>query len=216
LKLLLVNPNTTQAVTDRLAVAARQVASRGTRIVAVTGSTGPAVVASRADNLRAARTCMALAREHAPGCDAVLLGISLDTALKRLRAMLDVPVIGMTEAGCMFASLVAPRFAVLTFGKQMVPLYRALVRSYGYGARLAAVGAVALHPTSVFSDPTRVRRETLKAVRVLERKGAGAVVLAGAVYAGMGRTLQADSPLPLVDGIQCAVRLAEGLRPSHR
>lgn len=211
MKLLLVNPNTTQAVTDRLAAAARKSASRGTRIVAVTGTSGPAVVTSRAHNLRAARTCVELAKAHAPGCDAVLLGISLDTALKRLRATLDVPVIGMTEAGCVFASMLAPRFAVLTFGAQMVPLYRDLVRGYGFGPRLAGVAAVALHPTAVFSQPAKVRSETLKAARMLARKGAGAIVLAGAVYAGMSRSLQPASPVPMVDGIQSAVAAAESL-----
>lgn len=211
MKLLVINPNTTQSVTDTVARAARQAASRGTKILAVTGDSGPAIIAGRADNLRAARTCVSLAERHAKGCDAVVLGVSLDTALATLRRRLDIPVLGMTEAGCMVACTIARRFAVLTFGRHMVPLYRELVRSYGFAGRLTTIAALGMHPTVAYADPAGVRGATLKAVRALARQGAGAVILSGAVYAGMSRVLQASSPLPLVDGIHSAVMMAEGL-----
>jgi allantoin racemase len=211
MNLLLVNPNTTQAITDRLAAAARAAARRGTRIVAVTGRRGPAVIRSRADNAAAARECLALARAHAPGCDAILLGVSLDTALAGLRSRHRVPVIGMSEAGMIAASLLAPRFALLTFGLHMVPVYRELATGYGFGARLAGVAAVDFAPTAAFSEPAKVQAATLAECRALARRGAGAVVLAGAVFAGMRRDLQPRCALPLVDGIQCAVALAEAM-----
>ena len=44
MKLLLINPNTTQAMTDAIAEAARAVASPGTEIVAVQPSFGPASI----------------------------------------------------------------------------------------------------------------------------------------------------------------------------
>lgn len=211
MKLLVINPNTTQAVTDMVARAARTAASRGTRIVAVTGTTGPAVIASRAGNVAATPGCIALARANARGCDAIVLGVSLDTALAELRNRHRIPVVGMTEAGCRVAASLAARFGVLTFGTHMVPMYRSLVRGYGFGRRLAGVSAVDFHPTAVFSAPEKVRRATLRAIKELHAQGAGAVVLAGAVYAGMNRTLQASAAVPLVDGMHSAVMLAEAL-----
>lgn len=211
MKILLVNPNTTQAITDRLAVAARAVARRGTRIVAVTGRSGPAVIRSLADNLVAERTCLVLAAAHAKGCDAVVLGVSLDTALEALRERLDIPVLGMTGAGLALACAIAQRYALLTFGRHMAPMYRGLARRYGHAPGRCAVAALGLPPTEVFTHPGRVKARTISACRQLARQGAGAVVLAGAVYAGMARELQADVPVALVDGIQSAVMLAEAL-----
>jgi allantoin racemase len=210
-KLLVINPNTTQAVTDVLVKAARSAASRGTAIKGVTGESGPAVVASRADNIRAARNCIELARKHARGRDAVILGISLDTALAKIRRILDVPVVGMTQAGLHVAATLADRYGVLTFGRHMVPLYRELVKELGLTARLAGIGAVDLHPTAVFTDFASVVRQTTAEARKLAKRGAGAIVLAGAVYAGMRPRLQKAVPVPLVDGMQSAVMLAEGL-----
>jgi len=211
LKLLVINPNTTQAVTDTVVRAAREAASRGTRIVGVTGHEGPAVISSRAGSERAKPECLALARRHARGCDAILLGVSLDIALAELRARHRIPVLGMTESGCRVVASLAPRFGVLIFGSHMVPLYRSILRGYGFGRRLAGVDAVDFHPTAVFLEPERVGRATLRKVKALQAKGAGAVVLAGAVYAGMNRILQPLSALPLVDGMASAVLLAEAL-----
>ena len=211
MKLLVINPNTTQAVTDMVVCAAREAASRGTRITGVTGRNGPAVIASREGNEQAKPECLALAKRHARGHDAIVLGVSLDTALAELRSRHRIPVVGMTEAGCRVAASLAPRFGVLTFGSHMVPLYGSIVRGYGFGKRLAAVDAVDFHPTAVFLEPDKVGRATLRKVKAMRALGAGAVVLAGAVYAGMNRILQPLSALPLVDGMASAVLLAETL-----
>ena len=48
-------------------------------------------------------------------------------------------------------------------------------------------------------------------VELVERDGAEAVVLAGAAMAGMHESLQAQVPVPLLDGVACAVPLAEML-----
>ena len=85
------------------------------------------------------------------------------------------------------------------------------LRGYGFGKRLAVVDAVDFHPTAVFLAPDKVGRATLRKVKAMQAQGAGAVVLAGAVYAGMNRILQPLSALPLVDGMASAVLLAEAL-----
>lgn len=216
MKLLVINPNATQAVTDRVVAAARAAASRGTRLQGVTGRDGPPVITSAALNRQAKPICLELARRHARGHDAILLGVSLDTALAELRRAHRIPVVGMMEAGCRVAASLAPRFGVLTFGAHMIPLYAALARGYGFGRRLASVDAVDFHPTAVFSTPGKVRAATLRKLRAMKAKGAGAVVLAGAAYASMLEDLQRRSPLPLVDGMASAVMIAEELVRQRR
>lgn len=211
MKLLVINPNLTQAVTDAVAAVARNAASPGTDILAITGTFGPQVIGSRTENALAHHGILELAAQHHAGCDAVVLGVSLDTALYALRELLPVPVVGMTEAGLIGASLVATRVGVLTYGRRMVPIYEELVRSHGFAQRLAGVDCVDLPATATFSDPEAVRRLTLAACGRLVERGAEAVVMAGAAMAGLHATLQADVPVPLVDGIACAVPLAEML-----
>jgi len=212
MKILVINPNLTQAVTDAVAAVARKYAAPGTEILAVTGEFGPQVIGSRAENAIAHGEMLRLAAKHHSGCDALVLGVSLDTALLALRQLLPVPVVGMTEAGLLGASLVATKFGVLTYGRRMVPLYEELVRAYGFGGRVVSVAAVEVAPAETFSDPARVRATVLAAcIELVARDGAEAVVLAGAAMAGMHESLQAEVPVPLLDGIACAVPLAEML-----
>jgi allantoin racemase len=212
MKILVINPNLTQAITDVAARVARRAASPGTEIVAVTGTFGPEVIASRAESELAAHGVLDLAAKHAAGCDAVVLGVSLDSGLYALRELLDAPVVGMTEAGLHAASLLATRIGVLTYGARLVPLYEELAREHGFAPRVVRVAGLPLTPKDALTDPARVRAEMLEDCgRLVEADGAEAIVLAGAAFAGFGEAMQAEVPVPLIDGIQAAVALAEML-----
>lgn len=212
MKLLVINPNLTQAVTDAVATVAGRYASPGTEIVAVTGDFGPQVIGSRAENALAHYGVLELAAKHHPGCDAIVLGVSLDTGLLALRELLPIPVVGMTEAGLLGAALVATKIGVLTFGRRMVSAYEELVNAHGLAQRVVGVDSVELPPTATFSDPQAVRRLVLEAcARLIDGHGAEAIVMAGAAMAGLNETLQGEVPVPLVDGVACAVPLAEML-----
>ncbi|MFM9981615.1 MAG: aspartate/glutamate racemase family protein, partial [Burkholderiales bacterium] len=88
MKILVINPNLTQAVTDAVAAVARKYAAPGSEILAVTGEFGPQVIGSRAENAIAHHGVLDLAARHHAGCDAVVLGVSLDTGLLALRELL--------------------------------------------------------------------------------------------------------------------------------
>jgi allantoin racemase len=210
MKLLLINPNTTQAVTDAVLAAARATARVGTELLAVTGRFGPTVIGSRAENALAQHGVLELAAEHAGSCDAVVLAVSFDTGLWACRELLDVPVIGMTEAGLLAGCSVATRIGLVTYGRRTGPLYRELAESYGLAARLAGMATLDVTAQQTFTDPQLVRDATLAAARQLvERDGAEAVLLAGAAMATMASALQPEIDVPLLDGVACAVALAE-------
>jgi len=211
MKLLLVNPNLTQAVTDVVMAAAQAAARPGTVLQAVTGDFGPQVIGSRAENALAAHGLLDLVARHADGCDAVVLAVSLDTGLWACRELLAIPVVGMTEAGLLTGAMLAPRTGVLTYGARLVPVYRELVASYGMGDRVSGVVAVDVTPAQTFSDPERVLAAVQAAALQLVADGAEAVLLAGAAMAAMAPRLQARVPVPLIDGVACAVGLAETL-----
>jgi len=210
-KLLLINPNLTQAVTDTVLQAARAAARPGTELLAVTGGFGPQVIGSRAENALAAHGVLDLASRHADGCDAVVLAVSLDTALWACRELLPMPVVGMTEAGLLAGTMVASRLAVLTYGQRLVPVYRELVASYGLADRVCGVAAIDATAEQTFSDPAGVQAAVLAAALQLVQQGAEAVLLAGAAMAAMAPRLQPQVPVPLLDGVACAVVLAEAL-----
>ena len=92
MRILVLNANTTDFVTQTAAAEARRVASPGTEIVPATADFGAAIVATRSEHAIAEHAAVVLAARHAPGCDAVVIAVSYDTGLKALREMLDIPV----------------------------------------------------------------------------------------------------------------------------
>lgn len=214
MRLLLLNPNTSVHITGRLAASARAALGPADALSALTAAEGPAVIASREQAEAAAATVLAMARAHADGHDAVVLGVSLDCGLAATRAALApraLPVIGMTEAACLVACTCGDRFGLLTLGPAMAPLYREHVESLGLGSRLAAVDAPALE-RAFAPGGARVEPEVLDVLAAgaqrLRAAGAGAIVLAGAVLCGYAEAMRERIGMPALDGVACATRLA--------
>jgi allantoin racemase len=150
------------------------------------------------------------AARHAADVDAILLAVSYDTALMAVRELLDIPVVGMTEAGMVAACLLGARFGLVVFGTP--ELYREHVAALGFGPRFAGLRSVDMSAASAFSDREAVLARVTDAAQALAREdGAEAVVLCGAAMAGMATTLQRAVDVPLVDGIAAGVPLAEML-----
>ena len=209
MKILLLNANTSQFVTDACAKEARASASAGTEIVAVTGEFGARIIGSRAENAIAQHAILELAAKHHRGCDAVVIAVSYDTGLAALRELLPIPVVGMTEAALITACMAGGRVGMVTFGRHAVPVYREVVESYALERRLAGIDALDVS-TDAYAYPERLADALVAACEgLVDRDGAEAVILAGAAMAGMQRTLQARVPVPLLDGIACGVRQAE-------
>jgi allantoin racemase len=210
MRLLLVNSNTSDIVTGKVAAAARAAASPGSEVVPVTGTFGARVIGTRAEHAIAEHSTIALVAQHAAGCDAVVIAVSYDTGLRGARELLDIPVVGMTEAGLLTACMLGGRIGIVTFGRRVLPLYRELVASYALAERIAGwrvlESAAAYRPGA---HPELDREIVAAANDLVERDHAETVILTGAVMAGVPARLQGEVPVPLVDCIVCGVQQAE-------
>ena len=206
MKLLLINPNTSRHITERLCAEARIAAGAGVVIEGVNPASGPAVIRSKADNDAAIAAVHAMAREHLSDHDGVILGVSMDTALASLRKMVRVPVVGMAQAGLTAACMLSDKVAGLTLGAQMVPLYEALTEDYGFAARVVRWRALEIPAAFVQEGPDAGSADQLvKACDdLIARDGAGAILLCGAVLSGYGRMIAPRLDVPVVDAIVAA------------
>lgn len=211
MKILLINGNRTQAITDGCVAAAREVAAPGTEVIGVTGTFGPQVIGSRSENALAQHGMLDLAAAHAPGCDAVLIAVSMDTGLAALRELLPIPVVGMTEAAALTACTLGGRFAVVTFGRRNVPTYAELIAGYGLASRCVGVEAIDAGPAAALSDPDSAVSALAGLAAAAIERGAESILLAGAVAAGWQKGLQARVPVPVVEGIRAGTLLCESL-----
>ncbi len=212
MRILVLNANTTDFVTETAATEARRVASPGTEIVPVTADFGAAIVATRTEHAIAEHAAVVLAARHAPTCDAVVIAVSYDTGLKAIREMLPVPVVGMTEAALLSACMLGGPIGLISFGKRVWPIYRELIASYGLAGRIA--GSCVLENTSAYApgDTSALDAELVAAADgLVEKDGAESIVVLGAVMAGAARRIEQRVPVPVLDGMRCAIPQAEAL-----
>ncbi|MEO7850741.1 MAG: aspartate/glutamate racemase family protein [Rubrivivax sp.] len=209
MRLLLINPNSSTHITDRMVASARTTLVQGDVLTAVTAIDGPAVVRSAELLAQADASAMALADAHASQHDAIVLGISLDGAAPRLRQHHpELPIVGMTEAGLLSACLQSERIGLLTLGASVIPLYRQRVEQIGLASRVVAYQA----PESVLAFAAETPLVDAAVLDVLadaserlRQDGAQSIVMAGAVLCGYAKALAARCEMPVFDGVACAV-----------
>lgn len=218
MKLLLINPNTSRHITDRLCAQARIAAGAGVVIEGVNPVSGPAAIRSKADNEAAIAAVHAMARAHLSDHDGVILGVSMDTALPSLRSAIRVPVVGMAQAGLTAACMLHDKVAALTLGAQMVPLYEALTESYGFAARVVRWRALEIPAafTQTTLDPGTAGQLVAACNDLIARDSAGAILLCGAVLSGYGRMIAPRVGAPVVDAIVAATLQVMALAQMQR
>ncbi|MFD0666995.1 aspartate/glutamate racemase family protein [Ramlibacter sp. MAHUQ-53] len=212
MKLLLVNPNTSTFVTERMAAAARASLGAAAEVVGVTATEGPSIVADRAGNARAAQSTLALGLAQAEGFDAVIVGISTDAGLDALRPALRVPVVGMLEAALITACQRGERVGLMTLGPQMLPLYQERAAALGFGARMAGWAAPVL-PAAYGPAPDDSVYEALAdhAAALVAESRLDVLVLCGAVLAGSRPRIARHLRVPVVDALEAAAWQAVAL-----
>jgi allantoin racemase len=212
MRLLVLNANTSEFVTRRVADAVAALASPGTEIVPVTGRFGARVIGTQTEMAIGEHSAIDLMARHAAGCDAVLIAVSWDSGLRAGRELLSIPVVGMTEAALLTARQLGGRFGFVTFDQRSMTLYRPLIESYGFGPQMAGWRVVDSQAVYTPEGAQAVDARICEAVEdMATRDGVEVAIVSGAVMAGAARRLQPHCPIPVVEGVAAALFQAEAL-----
>jgi Asp/Glu/hydantoin racemase len=212
MRLLLVNPNISDSVSDLIRAEARRSASADTEVEVLTAPFGVAYIETRFEALIGAYAAAQLAAEHHERFDAVIVAAFGDPGLAGLREALPIPVTGLTEAALASAGLLGQRFSIVAISQRIRAWYRETVEHYGLAGRLASIRGLD-EPLANIGTVQADQGERLVrlAERCVDEDGADVIVLAGAPLAGLARVLAGRLPVPSVDGVSSAVRHAETL-----
>jgi allantoin racemase len=217
LRLHIVNPNTSVAMTQTIAEAAARVARPGTSIRAVASAFGPASIEGPYDDAFAVPGLLArIAEAEADGVDAQVdahvIACFDDTGLDAARALAAAPVVGIGEAAFHVAGLLAHRFSVVTTLARSIPVIEQNLLRYGLDRRCARVRASDVPVLALAREGSDARARIAGEIeRALGEDGADAIVLGCAGMADLAAALSAQFSVPVVDGVASAVMLAEGL-----
>jgi len=208
-RLLVINPNTSERVSDSIDALARDEAGGRAEIRTVTAAFGFRYISSRAAVAIAAHAVLdAAARAMAEGYepDAIILGCFGDPGLDALVEMTGLPVIGFAEAGLLAAAGEDGSFIVATKGLVWCEMLGELTHKLGLSSRVAGIYSI----EQAGDDAGGIAEYLAERTR---ETGASRVVLGGAGLIPALPKVIAVSPVPVLDphraGIRKAIALAK-------
>jgi allantoin racemase len=212
-KILVLNPNTSSAVTARVASAVQRVRRPETEAVVRQIPHGPEVLESSFDeSLAVPHVLAAVSAANADGFDAVIIAAFCDPGLDAAREISTIPVFGLEETTCAVALLLGNRFGILTEQPHKVAVKQQHIRKLGLESRCASVRPVGMGVQEIATDPDRVKRVALEvARRMVEEDGAEVIVMGCASMAGYSADLEEALHVPVLDPIAVTFTVVEGL-----
>lgn len=211
MRILVVNPNSTVGMTDKIAHAARLVASPGTEIIAVTSAQGPASIQGYLDEAMSL-VGMLKSIASAPHHDAVVIACFDDTGLDAARCLSSRPVVGIGEAAYRMAAMLSNKFSVVTTLARSVPALENNLRRYGMDHQCVRVRSSEVAVLDLeHANPVACGKIENEINLAISDDRAEAIVLGCAGMADLTESLSKRFGIPVLDGVSCAVMLCEGM-----
>jgi Asp/Glu/hydantoin racemase len=212
MRILMINPNTTDAMTQRMLAAGQHAAASATELVAVTAARGVPYIATRAEAQIGGAIVLEMLAENRTGWDAAIIAAFGDPGLLAARELFSLPVIGVSEAAMLTACMLGRTFSIVTFSRTFGPWYRECVEMHGLTSRLASIRMADRAFRSVV-DVQEEHQDLLvsAANRAVAEDGADVVIFGGGPLAGLADKVKDRIDVPVVDPLAAAVKQAEAL-----
>ena len=222
MRLLIVNPNSSDGVTRRIDAAARAVLTPGDRVKTVSAPFGPDLIVTPEDTAWAVEGVLAAVGSHLHDGDGEVDGIVLasfgDTDIAEVRARWPlIPVVGIAGAAFAAARALGGRFSIVSFSPDLVPSLRDSVAGHCMDAALSDILVV---EDGAWSDPGEIQDVLAQPLAELCRQATlgsriTSIVLGGGPLAGLAARLAQPTLVPIIDGTAAAVGLLRSLGASQ-
>lgn len=212
MKIILVNPNSSEAVSGIILRSARKNARPTTELVILTNPSGTEHIDSAfADYMSThshVKACLQEIDQLKP--DAIVLAGFGNVGIYALKEVLDIPVVSISEASMSIACLLGHKFTTITMLKQFIPYQEDLVRLYGLENRCSSCRAINVNSKNAATDGDQELAELKKEIlRVLKEDDADVIILACASFSAYADELSEFVGIPVLDPVVVAVKVAE-------
>lgn len=213
MKILVLNPNTSRLVTDKIEKVVRKVARKDVEVVVDCLEHGPEVLESYYDEARATPYSIEKVQQaNREGFDAVIIAAFCDPGIEALKEISDIPVYGTEEAAFSAALLLGNKFAILTEKKQKESVKAQHVRKLGLESRFANVRALGMGVVEIAEDERKVIDRAVElSRRMIDEDKAEVIIMGCASMAGYSAELEEKLQVPILDPVSVAYKMVEGL-----
>ena len=211
MRILVINPNSTEAVTRGIDEAVEPLRMPGgPAIDCVTLKEGPPGIETQQHVDGVVAPLLRLLRQNETQYAAFVIACYSDPGLHSAREATKKPVLGISECGILTALTLGHRFGVIAILQQSIPRHLRYVGALGVTERLAAELPVGLKVMEL-SDETKTFGRMVEVGKTLRHQhGADVVVMGCAGMARYRKPLQDEIGIPIVEPTQAAVAMAIG------
>ena len=205
-RILVINPNSSEACTAGIAHAVDAFRVPGGPVLDVVGlpEGPPAILSWRDWHSVVEPLCRRVEQDQA---DSYVIACASDPGLDAVRSVTSRPVLGVFRCAVAAAVTRAERFGVIAIVDASKARHMAALRAMGLDGRLAAEVALNVSMDELL-DPVECRSRLIAAAQDCVAAGAGAVVLGCTGMAGHRGAVEAASGVPVFDPCQAGVVMA--------
>ncbi len=207
MKLLIINPNSDESMTQAILSSATQFAGGAFDVSCLSTPGAPPFIDTYHDAAAAMPGMIELLRKHEVEYDGFVVACHCDPNLDLMKEATTKPMVGIGEASMKIASMLGHRFSVISTDQRSVPNKEALIRSYHLQDLLASVRS----PVSDWAERTEEEKYLLTARAAVDEDLAEVIVLGCAGMTGLDKRLESELGVPVLDGVVCALIIATGL-----
>jgi len=207
-RILLINPNSSQATTEMMVRIAQSAAVSGVEIVGATSPHSPQMIVDPTALAAAAPQVVALGLAADKGIAGIIVSAFGDPGMEELRRRAPVPVVGIAQAAMLAAAANGRRFGVATTTPQLVAAIDARAAELGLAALYTGTRLTTEDPVRLVADPARLTEALRGAVTAcIERDHADAVIIGGGPLGNAATALTPLFTIPVIAPIPASVHL---------
>ncbi len=215
MKILVLNPNTSQVVTKKIEGVIKRISRPETEYTVKSIAHGPESLESFYDEaLATPYTIESVKEANRDGFDAVILAAFCDPGIEALKEISDIPVFGLEECSFAVSLLLGNKFGILTEKKHKESVKAREVRKHGLEARFAGVRALNMGVVEIAENPEKVKERGLAVAKELIDAGAEVIIMGCSSMAGYSDVLETELHVPVIDPTLVTFKLVEGLGDS--
>ena len=214
MRIKLINPNTTAAMTESCRIAAEQVKRPDTEIIATNPSIGPDSSECYVDEYLAIPGVLGeiLKGDREEGIDAYIIDCFGDPGLQAAREVTDKPVLGIGQSAMLLARMVAPNFSIISVLDRALKVTDDLVDAYGMRNICKSIRTTGLSVLDFTRDFEKGLAALSKQAELAVKEDKAECVLLGcAGFVDFVQSLSKKLSVPVIDGVLPAVKFAEAM-----
>lgn len=210
-KIFVLNPNSSQIVTDGIdaAMAPLRIPG-GPEIYCMTLAEGPPGIQSQHDIDQLISPLRRQAQSLEGEASAFVVACFSDPGLYSLREVIRLPVLGIAETGVLTALSLGHRFGVISILPASIPRHLRYFGAMGVTDRLAADLSIGMEVHELSNHSETMTRLVSVGRQLRDEHRADTVVLGCAGMASMREELQREIGIPVIEPTQATVAVAIG------